>query len=552
MDATFTNFTVRMQGIAEDIGGDFSSYYTKEDAAKEMRTIARGQSSARRAKASLESMLRGTGVSAKWDAQGKLANPEEILSAFPDEEELEARMYRVMHEVYLRFPTSENYMKRIVRRLGDPDFRDDSVRVAIVKQFLRHTDYCVKPVLDYISDHLSDEGKAKYKKLKGAEKKEFGITHADENMFQALTEYTKTGDRRKDRDNLKNLQKKYRLLLMANDLAAGKFHTNGGTRADLYRLAIAFGMTVYTDEEAESYDSRLDIEKNLFYEYYQDNLLRYISENYRGNASSVEAEPTGEGINYKNFAEIIYLYYLQNKELSAAEKLKRAEDMIRDCAKMASQPEYAEKAASDLYAPDGFSFTGTYKDMYFSDLCSVPESELVEFICENFYIPPETKAGSKLAAASDENTARTEYADMMEEIRLYQTGNPEDNDIGSGFDFESRELACSDDGEYIEVLKMLDEKLHIKRKGNTTLFSLPEEARITRTDMIALYYYLYIFLNETDAGPEREHIPLPQIVDEFSSNVNQYLVASRFQKFTTKNLFDMFVVFALYRQLNIL
>ena len=32
-------------------------------------------------------------------------------------------------------------MERIVKRLCDPDFRDETVRVAIVKQFLRHTDY---------------------------------------------------------------------------------------------------------------------------------------------------------------------------------------------------------------------------------------------------------------------------------------------------------------------------------------------------------------------------------------------------------------------------
>ena len=81
---------------------------------------------------------------------------------------------------------------------------------------------------------------------------------------------------------------------------------------------------------------------------------------------------------------------------------------------------------------------------------------------------------------------------------------------------------------------MFDAKLHIKRKGNTTIFDPGPDARVTRTDMIALYYYLFIYLNENGSG--HEHIPLPQIVDEFRSNVNYYLEASRFQKFTTKQL----------------
>ncbi len=550
MGNTFTNYTVRMQGIMEGIEDDFSSFFTKEDAEREIRTIARGQSSARRAKANLTKMLRGSGITPEWDSAGKLKNPEKVISAFPDEEELEAKMYRMMHDVYLRFPTSENYLKRIVYRLGDPEFRNDTVRVAIVRQFLRYTDYCTKPVLDYIAEHLGEEDNARYRKLRGAEKKEFGVAHADESMFNALTEYTLTGDRKKDRETLKNLQRKYRLLVLANDLAQGKFHTNGGTRADLYRFAIAFGMTVYTSEEADAYDGRLDLEKNLFYEYYQDNLLRYISDHYKDSASSVEAEPTGEGINYKNFAEIIYLYYLQKKDLSSSEKLKRAEKMISDCSKAASGPEHAERMTLDLDAPDGFSFTGSYKDMYFTELCNIPEGELMQYICENYYIPPEVVKGSKLAAASEENTAKTEYARLLEELRLYQSGVPEENDIGSGFDFESRELASSDDPNYIRLLKMFDEKLHIKRKGKTTLFNPGPDARVTRTDMIALYYYLFIYLNENGAG--HDHIPLPEIVDEFRSNVNHYLEASRFQKFTTKNIYDIFVVFALYRQLNLI
>ena len=116
MGNTFTNYTVKMQGIMEGIEDDFSSFYTKEDAEREIRTIARGQSSARRAKANLTEMLRGSGITPEWDSSGKLKNPEEVIGAFLDEEELEAKMYRKMHDVYLRFPTSENYLKRIIRK----------------------------------------------------------------------------------------------------------------------------------------------------------------------------------------------------------------------------------------------------------------------------------------------------------------------------------------------------------------------------------------------------------------------------------------------------
>lgn len=42
----------------------------------------------------------------------------------------------------------------------------------------------------------------------------------------------------------------------------------------------------------------------------------------------MEAEPSGYSINYKNFAEVIYLYYLNKEGLTPAEKLSHAENVI--------------------------------------------------------------------------------------------------------------------------------------------------------------------------------------------------------------------------------
>ena len=549
------NYTQLMTLAQEKADQIFDSFYTREDVMEQLRVIKKGLSSAPRARAALQKMCSCLvpPVRPVFDDKGIPAGQDQIISAFPSEEEVETRMYRVMYDMYVQFPSSEAYIARIVRRLGDPDLQDSSVRLSIVRQFLRYTDFNTAPVKKLLKQRLSEEDVKAFTRLSKADKEEWYVKAADEALFDALDiRAVSTGDWRKDHDARRNLQKKYRLLALADDLASGRFRTNGGTRSDLYYFAAAFQMRAYPDAASSDYDPSRDIEKNLFYDYYHDNLLRYVSGSYLTDASSQEAEPVGEGINYKNFTEVIFLYYLEKPALTPRERLKKIEDTIDQCVKLAQTPDRISHMAESPEAPDLFDFTGSYRSLYTEELYKIPEAQLPLYICDHFYIPPEVRSGSKLMAASLTNTASEEYNRILDDIRASQTFLSEELDIGSGVDFECDALLSVSDDNFLRILHKFDEKLHLKRAKGATLFSPDPESRISRTDMIALAYYRYILKQEEETSRIREHIPLRDIFDDFSYDVNPHLTRSRFQALTSKNIYDMFVVFALYRQLNLL
>ena len=52
------------------------------------------------------------------------------------------------------------------------------------------------------------------------------------------------------------------------------------------------------------------------------------AEKYEGKLNAVESDPSGQGINYKNFAEMIYIYFI-SKNYEPYEKIRRSDEMIR-------------------------------------------------------------------------------------------------------------------------------------------------------------------------------------------------------------------------------
>ena len=112
------------------------------------------------------------------------------------------------------------------------------------------------------------------------------------------------------------------LLSLCDDLAAGRFKANKvQNRKNCYHAAAVLGLD---REELEA----------LLTCYYNDDLLRYLEgEAHVGSRrSSFEAEPSGAGINYKNFAECILCYYIfKPSPLTPGQRLDRAYQSIRAC-----------------------------------------------------------------------------------------------------------------------------------------------------------------------------------------------------------------------------
>ncbi len=139
----------------------------------------------------------------------------------------------------------------------------------------------------------------------------------------------------------------YELLKIVDDLANAKFSNKGKTREYLYIFAIAFEMTStgYDEdiwkmnsetghiERKEDPRKKTDIQKNLFFDYYADNIINNMSK-----ISGLSGQPSDEfiidgyGINYKNFAEIAFLWSI-NQKGSPTDKLKLAYEVIKYCKK---------------------------------------------------------------------------------------------------------------------------------------------------------------------------------------------------------------------------
>lgn len=462
----------------------------------------------------------------------------------------------------------------------------------------------------------------------------------------------------------KNVEKKnsidFELLNLCNDLADGNFRVNGKTKISLYYFAFMFGMTISV--KGEKYDPETDIVKNLFQDFYNDNLLRLLSGAYADVKLSVavENEPTGEGINYKNFVEAIYIYFLCHKDLvlTPGERIDKAEETIEKCIKLSKRTENAGNMQDSVYTKD-------YRDNQLRNLLNKRIEEIPEYVLANYLVVEQNNIGSaRIMVASEEKTA----SDCVDEImkNLDETYNDpgafsivQRNDMTSvikddiafrtdySFDWKIKELLItkySNDEKFIKIVSELDSRVNIhnirfnkiergrmltllnilyinsiknsplstykiqaqmEAKGVVCVNSQFSEAvstlrdlgfkiqkdgsnyylaqndysdselmvllkcvsssyyrvdkesdyrlsvlllerlgvnrRITRNNLIALHLSHYISTLEED-----EIDTFPKVFRDYADSINMYLDDARYQRLSEKNIFDMYVVTALY------
>ena len=219
------------------------------------------------------------------------------------------------------------------------------------------------------------------------------------------------------RDEYKKLIKQWKLLLICDELAKGEFKMNGATRVILYHLAIMFGMTIVLKQK-DVFDPKTNVVKNLFEDYYNDNLIRYLDQNYSNPqySSRFEKEPTGEGPNYKNYVEAIYLYYLYRKDLnlSPGERIDAAERLRKSCYELAEK----KKKSGVLHLNEYLGGTKEYKNLYVSVMVDLAENALPDFITSHYRILPldnePYEAGIRVF--SDEEAAYSFVQDILGDL----------------------------------------------------------------------------------------------------------------------------------------
>ena len=524
MSKTFLyEYTLNMEKIFQNKLLELNSYYCREDIELALNDVKKAsKDSIEFRKKDLEQLCEARGIDAE-----SLIKDNSLLDNIPTRAEIQDELLDAFYNIYSHAPKSKDFMERIVRRLA-PEYKDDTVRTAILKKFLvgsgnKFKRFRVNNIMEWGKQRLSKSEQERFSSLSESEQHDCIISKIDDSIFtyepvelsdvdtfllianrmvkykedkdlafenldlaaetlglldEMLKQYSqnvkgfsaydmvlrmdelikqgivlkenlqgnmselvvrlesdfkkqlkniprtsKTGkvtnaaelykQAKKDaiksaKTALKKTGLDYELIDMCNDLAKGNFRVNGKTKEYLYYFAFMFKMTVPL--KGKEYKPEKDIVKNLFHDFYNDNLLRFLEGDYTEAkaATALENEPTGEGINYKNFVESIYLYFLCHDELDMlpGEKIDEAIAVIEECIKLAKKSEKQESKTT-------IEYTDVYRDHHFNVLLNKKRDEIAEYVVANYVvIPPDSKGIARIMISSEENTV----SDLMDEI----------------------------------------------------------------------------------------------------------------------------------------
>lgn len=489
---------------------------------------------------------------------------------FPDFQQIEEKFIYILYSVYKNYLSPEDYMLRIVDKLSIDNWNEDTLRIRILKQFIKYGNYLSDAKYGgkkYVQDYIKN--KCGTKKIN----EEIVLSELDDDIFEVLEKAEK---------QQKKPEGKFGLLKLCDDLANGKFRTGGATKKGLYLFAFVFNMTYYAGEkefDKSLYDT--DIELNLFSDYYMNNLMRFVSDAYNGKLCEYELDPSGQGINYKNFAEMVYIYYLSSP-YSIESKIKKSSEMIDRIVKS------EEQGASSKFID---SKTIHYKSLFYKneevfsdDLLKMPEDVFEQYLIENFLhntLVTDEKTGKvhnigPMQLEAEQNTAFSVYKQLLDDmlyegiklencnyglwfadvaelkmngidriVKKYNIINHEDFEefinlllgVNSflGYTVNEKESSQNTDQEYSKISKIKTKALYVT-----------DAAKISRTSLIVAYYYYYNAVNLDSEAINR----FRDCFLDFKQSVDELLYEAGYQPFSGKNIFDVLVAFSSYAYLN--
>ena len=249
-----------------------------------------------------------------------------------------------------------------------------------------------------------------------------------------------------------------------------------------------------------------NIEKSLFQDFYNDNLLRFLEGDYTdpGAASAFEKEPTGEGINYKSFVEAVYLYFICHDELAMTpgEKIDAAEAVIEKCIRLAKRAGSSRKMIVSEH-------TQEYRSRHINILLNKKIEEIPAYIAANYVvISPENVGAARIMVASEENTAFDLIGEIMEELdavypevelfdrqkkreltkEMREEISARTDPVPGGKLKELLKERFAEDKDFLKVVDVIDERMQV----NSGRYSKSERLR-----MIVLLHVLAVYSDET-------------------------------------------------------
>ena len=547
---TSGTITKKIRSVQDELYAEFRDMYTVADFERQYERLNSCGNKSNRPTilAELYKMFTACGISFEKNKDNRYYGALIQNLTVTNQLDLPNKILKELYRRYHVYPSPKKYMLRIVNHLEDSadGWAENSLRLRILKRFIKYGGY------------LSDAGFKGSKYIQDYAKNKVGkkptldeiLLQIDDGVFDVL----ETADKAQ-----KKPRGKYGILKLADDLAEGKFRVGGGTKHGLYLFAMVYNMT-YSLNETATFNPYTDIEKNLFRDYYTNNLIRFITDTYSGKSREFEADPSGQGINYKNFAEIICLYFIVGN-YSPLEKIKLSSEMIdrvqisqRNAEKISTQMEtkfFKQRLISD--------------DIFNLSLASFEKFILQNYNCNTF---ADNHAIGVMQSESAQNTAFKNYRQILSAIENFGVDLKNCNyglwfaDVSAldetviaeiiGKDFDKHTCA-----EFLELLRGIhkflggfitdstgSERQAISEMKNKFLYvTTPNE--MTRTTLITAYYYLYNRIHEDD-----ENKNFVEFFKSFKSGIDNFLDSADYQSLSTKNIFDLAVVFSSYAYIN--
>ncbi len=549
MDALKGTITRRMDSVLDDLQHEFKILYEKSDFESKLKALkGSGNKSDRPSKLNkLFRMFDVCGI--KYEYGKDNAYYENLVRNAEDiPEKIDDKILLALFDRYEDYPSPEDYMKRIVDRLctEKDGWGNDTLRLRILKQFIKYGNYLAdagyggrNAICDYVKEKIGKKQKPSDDEV---------LANVDDGVFNGLDKATK--EQRKP-------DGKYGLLKTADDLASGKFRAEGATKRSLYLFAMVYSMTYYSGDEISIIDYRTDVETNLFRDYYTNNLMRFISDDYRGRLREYELDPSGQGINYKNFAEMIYLYYI-SKDCSPQDKIRLSSDMI-----IRVKESNFKQGEIDTRKLGGTSF---YKEIFTEDIIGKPDSEFERFICDNYNCETydslhKTKLGV-LQVEPEQNSAFKEYKNILRSLEKCDVALEKCNyglwfaDVNAlmknGIEDICDRMPAIDKNkfnEFLELLSGINSFIGSVDQQIPKALSVLSSDEVTRTSMIVAYYYYYNAVHENDSIDKLKNFE--EVFNNFKRGIDPKLEAAYYQPFSCRNIFDVLVAFSSYAYLKL-
>lgn len=530
-------YTVYMDRLHNDLRDDLQSFISREDLKHLLDKYRHADPTEKPSrKEDLRLACMRLNIAADDLISGKIS-----VDRYPTRDEVKEKLLDSFCKLSRACPSAADSMRRIVRRLtGAPE--TEPVRVTILRQFVLanlpgSTQFSTVSVRKWVRDHkMTPEEQQEYDiKMKTPAKLQAVANRLDDSIFAASDVSETLRD----------------LLTGVDHLANGDFTKGGNTREKLYQFAIVFGMSVHLLDSDPLYDAERDMEKNLFEDYYHDDLSRFLMKKY-GTAAvgGYEQEPRGDGINYKNFCEVIYLYYLHSSDpkLTPKKRVENAINLIEDCIKDAAENTYQEQQEA-LRAEPMYDFTYAYQQRLIPKLLSLPEAELKAFILTHYPVPVGMSRAEAFQYAANESTAASELDEVLNKLAEYPDGR-RDALYKAALRFSARlldrfqnpdDFNIERESEFCRMVEQMVDRLICYREGSD-LISGP----VGRNRLLVALASDFLASHMADKRTQSKFDSFQRLYDSFREAVDTSLHYARYQRFSLKNVFDLFLLLSIY------